>query len=178
MATKLLNLFGKSAVVGLLKPNYLPTYVALVVVIVAGLFAEEQNRAVHMADIRAAVLDQLNPIRSKLESNINGDIQLVRGVIATIITEPGMDQARFSQLARNILNERSRLRSIAAAPDLVVSLVYPMKGNERAVGLDYRRNENQRVAALRARDLGQMVLAGPLSLVQGGEGLIGRLIPE
>ena len=174
VAAKLLNLFGKSTIVRLLKPNYLPTYVALVVVVMAGLFAEEQNRAVHMADIRAAVLDQLNPIRSRLESNVNGDIQLVRGLIATITTEPGMDQARFSQLARNIFNERSRLRSIAAAPDLIVSLVHPMKGNEKAIGLDYRKNESQRVAALRVRDLGQLVLAGPLALVQGGEGLIGR----
>lgn len=164
----------KSTIIRLLKPNYLPTYVALMVVVVAGIFAEQQNRAVHAAKMRAAVIAEINPIRSKLEANINGDIQLVRGLIATIATEPGMNQKRFSDLARNIFNERSRLRSMAAAPDLVVSLVYPLKGNEKALGLDYRKNENQRAAALRVRDLGKMVLAGPLDLVQGGKGLIGR----
>ncbi len=164
----------KSTIVRFIKPNYLPTYVALIVVIAAGLFAEQQNRAVHAAKMRAAVIAELNPIRSKLEANINGDVQLVRGLIAAIATEPGMNQKRFSDLARNIFNERSRLRNIAAAPNLIVSLVYPLEGNKAILGLDYRKNSNQRAAALKVRELGKMILAGPLDLVQGGQGLIGR----
>lgn len=174
MFSAISSAFGKSTIIRFLKPNYLPTYVALVIVAAAGLFAEQQNRAVHAAKARAAVTAELGPIRSRLEANINGDIQLVRGLIATISTEPGMNQKRFSDLAGNILDERSRLRSIAGAPDLVVSLIYPMKGNEKALGLDYRKNDDQRAAAMRVRDTGKMVLAGPLDLVQGGKGLIGR----
>ena len=174
MFSGLSNALRKSTIVRFLKPNYLPTYVALMVVIATGLFAEQQNRAVHAAKMRAAVIAELNPIRSKLEANINGDIQLVRGLIAAISTEPGMNQKRFSDLARNIFNERSRLRNIAAAPNLIVSLVYPLEGNEKVLGLDYRKNSNQRAAALKVRELGKMVLAGPLDLVQGGQGLIGR----
>ena len=49
-----------------------------------------------------------------------------------------------------------------------------MAGNERAIGLDYRNNEAQREAAFRARDTGELVLAGPVDLVQGGQGFIGR----
>ena len=40
--------------------------------------------------------------------------------------------------------------------------------------MDYRKNEAQREAALRARDSGELVLAGPVDLVQGGKGFIGR----
>ncbi len=174
MFSALSRLLGKSTIFRFLGPNYLPTYVALIVVISAGIFAEQQNRAVYAAKMRASVVAELNPIRSKLEANINGDIQLVRGLIAAIATEPGMDQKRFSDLARNIFNERSRLRSIAAAPDLIVSLVYPLNGNEKVLGLNYRNNKEQRAAALRVRDLGKLVLAGPLKLVQGGTGLVGR----
>jgi sensor domain CHASE-containing protein len=43
------NALRKSTIVRFLKPNYLPTYVALMVVIATGLFAEQQNRAVHAA---------------------------------------------------------------------------------------------------------------------------------
>ena len=53
-------------------------------------------------------------------------------------------------------------------------MVAPLKGNESAIGLDYRENEAQREAALRARDSGELVLAGPVDLVQGGKGFIGR----
>ena len=58
---------------------------------------------------------------------------------------------------------------------MVVSLMYRLKGNERAIGLDYRKNPAQREAALRARDRGELVVAGPVDLVQGGRGFIGRL---
>jgi diguanylate cyclase (GGDEF)-like protein len=168
------TVFRTSQIVRFFKPNYLPTYIALLIVVTAGIFAEQQNRAVHAARARAAVAAQLSPIRSQLEANINGDIQLVRGLIATIATEPGMNQKRFSELARNLFNERSRLRNVVAAPNLIVSLVYPMKGNEKALGLDYRKNKNQRAAAMRVQSSGKMVLAGPLELIQGGDGLIGR----
>src|SRR5690606_26612960 len=106
--------------------------------------------------------------------NINGNIQLVRGLVATMSMEPDMTQQRFSDLAGALLGEGSQLSHIAAAPDLVVTMVYPVDGNETAIGLDYRRNEAQRAAALRARDTGELVLAGPVDLVQGGRGFIGR----
>ncbi len=156
------------------RPNYLPALLAVFILLAAGIFAEQQNRAVHQARMRETVAAALNPIRAKLEANINGDIQLIRGLIATISTEPGMDQKRFSELARNLFNERSHLRSLAAAPNLVVSMVYPVAGNQKAIGLNYRKNKDQRAAALRVKETASMVLAGPLTLVQGGEGLIGR----
>jgi diguanylate cyclase (GGDEF)-like protein/PAS domain S-box-containing protein len=156
------------------RPNYLPTLLAIFIVIAAGLFAEQQNRVVYQAKEREAVAAALNPIRARLEANINGDIQLVRGLIATISTEPGMDQQRFAALARNLFNEKSHLRSVAAAPNLIVSMIYPLEPNRKAIGLDYRKNKDQRAAALRVMETARMVLAGPLTLVQGGEGLIGR----
>ncbi|WEX79251.1 EAL domain-containing protein [Sinorhizobium numidicum] len=148
--------------------------IASFVVVVAGFLADDQNRIVSEARMRSIVANELNPIRSKLESSINGNIQLVRGLIGTITTEPDMRQPRFGVLARSIFTERSQLRNIAAAPDLVVSMVYPMAGNEKVIGLDYRKNENQRAAAMRVMETGKIVLAGPVDLVQGGRGLIGR----
>ncbi|WVT72825.1 EAL domain-containing protein [Sinorhizobium chiapasense] len=157
-----------------LAPSYLPAVIAAFVVLVAGILADNQNQVVAEARLRARVAEELNPIRAKLEANVNGNIQLVRGLIGTLVTEPGMDQKRFATLSRSIFTERSQLRSIAAAPNLIVSLVYPLEGNEKALGLDYRRNEAQRAAVMRVKDTGQMVLAGPVDLVQGGRGLIGR----
>ncbi|TIP54564.1 CHASE domain-containing protein, partial [Mesorhizobium sp.] len=41
--------------------------------------------------------------------------------------------------------------------------------------LDYRKDERQRVAALRARDERELILAGPVDLRQGGQGFVGRI---
>ncbi|MDP1730420.1 MAG: EAL domain-containing protein [Devosia sp.] len=140
----------------------------------AGYFADYQNNLVHRQHLRTDVLGQVSVIRTKLEGSINGNLQLVRGLIATLSTEPDMDQARFAELAAKLFDEHSQLRNITAAPDLIVTMIYPLAGNERVIGLDYRRNEAQREAALRAMEAGDLVLAGPVDLLQGGRGFIGR----
>ena len=137
-------------------------------------FAAAQGQAVHDQMTRADVLKEVSVVRAKLEGNISSNVQLVRGLVAVLSTEPDMTQPRFTQLAEKLFSEHSQLRNIAGAPDLVVRLMYPLEGNEKAIGLDYRNNEAQREATLRAQQTGQMILAGPVDLVQGGRGFIGR----
>ncbi|WP_244645563.1 bifunctional diguanylate cyclase/phosphodiesterase [Salinarimonas ramus] len=117
----------------------------------------------------------LASLRAEIESTINGNIQLVRGLVAVIATDPTIDAARFDAIASALIGERSQLRNIAAAPDLVIRFMYPLAGNEAAVGLSYLTNPAQRDAALAAMRAREMVLAGPVDLVQGGRGFIGRL---
>ena len=157
-----------------LRPLLLPGLVAISVLVAGGVFLDRQNSILSEERMRASVMGQVSLIRAKLEGNINGNIQLVRGLVSVISSEPLMGQARFSALASNLFEERTQLRSIAAAPDMVVTMTYPLIGNEKALGLDYRTDEAQSAAAMRARDTGKLVLAGPVDLVQGGRGFVGR----
>ena len=145
-----------------------------IVVIVFGLFADHQNSQLSDERSRAEVLSEVSLIRAKLEGDINGNIQLVRGLVSAIAIEPHITQNRFADLAASLLQSKSQIRNIAGAPDLVVSLMYPVEGNEKAIGLDYRLNAEQRMAALQARDSGDVVMTGPLNLVQGGRAFIAR----
>lgn len=154
--------------------TFLPTLVGITVVFMASIFAERQNATIHQQSQRADVQSKAGLIRSQLEGCLNANVQLMRGLVAVLSTEPGMSQDRFSQLVAQILGARNEIRNVAAAPDLVVSLMYPVEGNEAAIGLDYNENAEQREAAYRVRDSGRMVLAGPVNLVQGGQGLIIR----
>ncbi|MBA3447216.1 MAG: EAL domain-containing protein [Pseudaminobacter sp.] len=147
---------------------------AVVVLAIAGVFADYQNRIVFEQALRADALAKVNLIRARLEGKINGNIQLVRGLVAAVVTEPYMGQPRFASLAQNLLREDSQLRNIAGAPDLVVSLMYPMTGNEKAIGLEYLKDAQQSASVRRARDSRELVLAGPVDLKQGGRGFIGR----
>ncbi|SDA97428.1 bifunctional diguanylate cyclase/phosphodiesterase [Mesorhizobium qingshengii] len=153
----------------------LPAAIAFVVLLACAIIADQQNSRVSDQLARADVLAKVNIIRAKLEGNIGGNLQLVQGLVSTIVTEPYMGQQRFASLAANLFQQKSQLRNIAGAPDLVISLMYPIKGNEKAIGLDYRKNEAQRMAALRARDQRVLVFAGPVDLAQGGRGFIGRI---
>lgn len=148
--------------------------IAIVLIVVLAFYADLQNRKAAEQALRTAVHDHISLIRAKLEGNINANIHLVRGLISTLKTEPDMQQDRFADLASNLFTENSQLRNVAGAPGLVISLMYPIVGNEKAIGLDYRANDIQRAAALKVMEAGAAVMAGPVDLVQGGQGLIGR----
>lgn len=158
-----------------LRSTNIPAAVAALVTIACAIAFDHQNGQLAYERSRAEVLSEVNLIRAKLEGDVNGDIQLVRGLVAEISTQPDIAQSHFAELGANLLGVGSQLKNIAAAPDLIVSLEYPLRGNEAAIGLDYRQNPAQRAAALRARDTGDVVLAGPLELVQGGQALIARV---
>lgn len=152
----------------------LPVFLACLVVLTGWLVFEKQALKNHLDEQRARIAAEVAVLRVNLEGAINGPIQLVRGLIAVIVTEPDMDQDRFAALASTLIEKEPLLRNLAAAPDLVIQMIYPVEGNIQAIGLDYTKISEQREAALRARDIGDLVLAGPVDLVQGGQGFIGR----
>lgn len=153
---------------------YIPAVVVAFAVFIAVMLADAQKRRLEEEYLRSSTTEQLGLLRSRLEGNILGNIKLVQGLVATLSTEPDMSSARFADLAGRIFDEDNQLRSLAIAPDFVVSLVYPMKGNERSLGLDYRKNERQRAAALQVQKEDRMIVTGPVDLVQGGRGVIAR----
>jgi len=154
--------------------TYLPTWIALLVVVLSFVFAENQNRIIHEQRIRADVQSEAGLIRSRLEGYLNADIQLVKGLVAVIASQPDITQERFSALAAETIGTKSEILNIAVAPDLVVTMVHPLEPNRAVIGLDYNRNAAQRAVALQVRDSGDVVLAGPVDLVQGGTGFIVR----
>lgn len=156
------------------RASHLHLLLATIVVVAAALFALHQNQNVFDQKLRSDVLSKASLVRAKLEGSVNANIQLVRGLVASIETNPDIGQEEFSELVGSLLTQELQIRHIAAAPDLVVKLIHPIKGNERAIGLDYRASEKQRDAVFQARNSGGLVLAGPVDLVQGGQGFIGR----
>lgn len=153
---------------------YVPAIVVAFAVLIAVFLADVQKRRLEEEYLRSFTTEQLGLLRSRLQGNILGNVKLVQGLVATLSTEPTMPPARFADLAGRIFDEDNQLRSLAIAPDFVVSLVYPLKGNERSLGLDYRKNERQRAAAMQVKELGRMIVTGPVDLVQGGRGVIAR----
>nr|WP_255496651.1 EAL domain-containing protein [Aquitalea sp. LB_tupeE] len=65
--------------------------------------------------------------------------------------------------------------SLQLAPGGVVRQIYPLKGNEKAIGHNLLADPARNKEAFMARDSGQMTLAGPFTLVQGGMGAVGRM---
>ena len=121
------------------------------------------------------VTQKLGMLRSNLEFELYTNIELIRGAAAYISLNPDINQTGFSRYMSRLLEQRNNIVNIAGARDFVVNLIYPVAGNEKAIGLDYRVNKEQRESVFTAADTGTPVLAGPVNLVQGGVGFIARL---
>ena len=171
---------GKSAGWAIEKPHtrtlldYLPAAVAAVGIVLLGIIAENLNTRSFQQVLRFEVSDDVNVVRARLEGIITANASLIRGMTAVIATEPEITNEDFNELAAQIMRGKSQIRNIVGAPDLVIRYVYPYQGNEAALGLDYNTVPAQAAAANQAKDLGELVLAGPVDLVQGGRGFIAR----
>jgi len=125
-------------------------------------------------DAKVETLQRLSVVRSKLETILNNNLSLLKGMSIAIASNPKLDQTSFARYAKEILRTETLLINLAGAPDMVVSYVYPIKGNEKVIGLDYFRNKQQREEALKVKYSRSVVIAGPVDLVQGGRAFIGR----
>lgn len=118
---------------------------------------------------------QLQTYYNQLNTTLQSHIQTVRGLPGLFAVNPQLSQRQFENGVKHLIGHGSEFRNIAAAPDMVIRYMYPMAGNEQAIGLDFRKAPEQFETADRARRTREMVLAGPLELAQGGSGLIIRI---
>ncbi|MAG36272.1 MAG: hypothetical protein CL878_08515, partial [Dehalococcoidia bacterium] len=81
----------------------------------------------------------------------------------------------FDALSAELLRTYGGISSVQLAPNGVVTQIFPLAGNEAALGHDLLNDPQRRTEALAAIASRQLTLAGPFALIQGGVGVIGRL---
>ncbi len=77
----------------------------------------------------------------------------------------------FDTLADAVLSNNDMARCVQLAPDGVVSYIYPLEGNEASLNVDLLNDTDRREEALRCRNSGKTMIAGPFELKQGGFGM-------
>lgn len=113
-------------------------------------------------------------IREKIEADVFHRILDLNELATVVGQNPDMSPTEFNLKAVDFLMAYPEVKNIAAAPDLVVEMVFPLRGNEAVIGLDYRQNEEQFAGVEEAIRTGEGIITGPVDLVQGGRGLIMR----
>ncbi|MEC7471357.1 MAG: EAL domain-containing protein [Pseudomonadota bacterium] len=144
---------------------------AVALTLVADFLASKWEREQQIND----VTQRLASLRANLEFELYTNIELMRGVSAYVSLNPELGQDEFSQFVGGLLAQRNSIINIGGAKDFVVQMIYPIEGNEKARGIDYRDIPAQRDSVFKAISVRKTILDGPVNLVQGGVGLIARL---
>lgn len=132
----------------------------------------ERNRLEQVE--RTRVQQRLSTLVSRIDAELNANIFLANGLVA-YITALGDNYGNRMDAAMKAVHDFGRhLRNIGVAPGNRLSFIYPLEGNEAAVGLYFPDVPAQWPAVKRAIDERMTVVAGPVELKQGGIGLISR----
>lgn len=127
------------------------------------------------SDAEAQLLSKAGDARALLEAELSEGIYITIGLESFIQSQQGNPEIDDIKRWLGLLFEHTRtLRNIGIAPDNRITAVFPIADNEAVIGLDYRELPEQWPAVERMMDTGEDSLVGPISLVQGGEGLIYR----
>lgn len=109
---------------------------------------------------------------SRIEAQLNrylAESELIKNAIENGHT---LSDGEFSELCRLMQDNDTVIKVHEIAKDGIVSQVYPLKGNEKAIGLNMFENAQRKTEAKLARDSGGYTIAGPYELIQGGTGVL------
>ena len=123
---------------------------------------EEKLKAVYAAE------STVGRVKSQLNRYL-AESELVKNII-----ESGydIDGEKFSILSQMMQDKQNVIEAHELAKDGIVSHIYPMKGNEEAMGLNMLEHPDRKKEANLAKTSGQYTIAGPFPLVQGGNGAL------
>ncbi len=124
---------------------------------------------------QAEVQSDLSDFRARLETQIYASVALVRGLAVQVVLNEGISDAEFQAISKELLRGQPHIRNLSLAPGFVITDIYPLSGNEPALGLDLLSDPIQKFPLMQAIRMDQPVLAGPFQLVQGGEALAVRI---
>ena len=81
----------------------------------------------------------------------------------------------FNTIADHIITNYGGISCLQLAPQGIVTQIYPLKGNEKAIGHNLLKDPARRNEAMKTIKSRKLTLAGPFELIQGGKAVIGRL---
>jgi len=154
------------------------TLVTAIAVFLVGVLASAaviwtlEQRAKQEERLRIAALtsDHAHSIQTAMERALSATYAL-----AAMVRQGKGNVPDFEGVATEMLTLYPGISILGLSPDGIVQRLAPLTGNEKSIGFDQLNDPIQGREARLARDSGQLTLAGPLKLVQGGLGAVGRL---
>ncbi|WP_367846270.1 EAL domain-containing protein [Rhodoferax sp. WC2427] len=137
---------------------------------------EQRRLQNERARVDSIVADRAHAIQSMVERALSSTYAL-----SAMVHQAGGQFSNFEGVASEMLPMYPGVTILGLSPGGVVRQLVPLAGNEASLGFNQLKDPVQGKEANRALETGKLTLAGPLNLVQGGLGVVGRLpvyLPE
>lgn len=149
--------------------NTLLVFSVAFLVVLIGVFALNRNK--EKAEKLKAEYTAETTI-GRVESQLNKYLAESDLIKKMIESGNNIDGDSFEKLSELMRDENGVIEANELAKDGIVNQVYPLEGNEEAIGLDMLQNPARKKEARQAKKSGEYTIAGPYELVQGGTGAL------
>ncbi|MCW8199895.1 EAL domain-containing protein [Verminephrobacter aporrectodeae subsp. tuberculatae] len=130
---------------------------------------ERQDRAQLRAQVADIAGDHANALQRAIGLALSANNALV-----ALVREGQGTVTQFEEIGTQMLPFYPGIAAMGLSPGGVVRQVVPRQGNAGTIGFDQLNDPRQGAESERARESGQLTLAGPMELMQGGLGVVGR----
>lgn len=130
---------------------------------------EQQEHAQQRTQVTDIAGDHVQALQRAIELALSANNTLV-----ALVRQGQGRVPQFEELGMQMLAFYPGIAAMGLSPGGVVEQVVPRHGNENLLGFDQLNDPLQRAESARAQNSGKLTLAGPVELVQGGLGVVGR----
>jgi len=123
---------------------------------------------------RLRVADLASDYAQVIQRHIEHALSAAYALAALVHQGHGMVRD-FETVATRMLPFYPGVANLNLSPNGIIQQIAPLAGNEKAIGFNQLQDPAQHREAWLARNTGKLTLAGPLELVEGGLGVVGRL---
>lgn len=117
---------------------------------------------------RSQLLELLILKKSELEKSISSRIYYTKGIAAYVSLNPDITESEYQNLAKELINGDTIIKSMSLAKDGVINSIYPKKGLENVIGLDLLQHPERLDIVKQTIKTGKTFVAGPVELIEGG----------
>jgi PAS domain S-box-containing protein len=119
------------------------------------------------------IIAEAEDVKDRLKTSLSFSLSATK-TLAFLVEAQGVP-TDFDSTAKEIIASNKFIDALELTHGGIITHVYPLKGNEDAIGYDILANPATREEALRALQSKALFFAGPLELKQGGLAVVGRL---
>ncbi len=154
-----------------------PKLTAAVILLVGILLSWRAGELEHQHELsqqKNEIQTQVSNFRAQLETKLYYNVALIKGLAVDLVIREEMKPEQFASIAEELSRANPVQRNLSLAPNFIVRDVYPVKGNEKIIGLNLLLDAEQKTAVYRSIQLDDAVLAGPFKHESGSESVVCR----
>jgi diguanylate cyclase (GGDEF)-like protein len=135
---------------------------------------QKRQQAALASQNKLAATQKISTIAANIQTLLNVSMQYADFFNMLIENDPDLDQKEIDTFAAAILDRNVLIDAVSLAPKGIVEYIFPLEGNEAAIGHNLLADPARREYILKTIETEGSVAQGPVSAIQGGWKIFNR----